>query len=534
MLNLLKQLYPINFLVIVFMPIILGLFIDYELFNGRYIFINLIWMVLFTIPRLFFKNANWLYKLGSCIFFTFGFVEIIHWVSIKGPITITSLLVIFNTNIHEAVEFVGLKASVSLLLLIPYFWVFIMALKHKFHSTDQSKKNKIIVLFILLVSIVFIGENSINGRLVRKGVPQVIKVAYSFVDKLKLFNEAAKKNYPKSIEVNSSISENKQLFVLILGESCNRNHMSIYGYHKKTTPLLEKRNDIYVYTDVVAPYSNTLNSIYTILTESNLEHPIHLGSAVDLIDVFHSANYKTYWVSNQSPIGIWDNMVTVMANKTDYSKFVNLSSNSSYEAVLTSSYDDRVFEPFIEVLSENVKNKFVIVHLMGSHSSYAKRYPRSFKKFKPSGDKKQKTIDHYDNSILYNDFIVDSLINAVKLYAKKENEVASVIYIADHGENVYDENDRVGHDYSNRLPKANVEIPFIVWLSDAYKSIYPHKEAVIEKHQKLPFVTDDLFHAVIDINHFESEYYNRHRSIFDSIYNRNRVRVLEDGKDYDE
>lgn len=532
MLQLINKIYPIKFLIIVFTPIVLGLIIDYELFNARYIFINLVWMALFTVPRLLFARMGWLYKLGCVLFFIFGFIEIVHWISIKGPITITSLLVVFNTNIQEAMEFVALKASLTLLILLPYTWLLVLALKSK---TDKLtiRKNRIIVLLVFVVSVVFIGENAIKGRFIRKGSPQIIKVAYSFVDKLNLYKEVAQKNYPKNVQVASNRTEKKQLFVLILGESCNRSHMSVYGYNKETTPLLDSRNDVFVYTDVVAPYSNTLNSIYSILTESSLDKPVDIGTAVDLIDIFYSASYKTYWISNQSPIGVWDNMVTVMANKVDHCKFVNLSSNSSYEAVLSSSYDNRVFEPFNNALIENDQNKLIIVQLMGSHSSYAKRYPRSFRKFKIAGNKKEKTIAHYDNSIYYNDFIVDSLLNSIMHLTQETNLVASAIYIADHGENVYDEGNRVGHDYSNKLPKANVEIPFIVWLSDAYKKHVPEKHILVKSNNNLPFVSDDLFHAVLDLNDLTYSNYKPNRSIFNSVFDKNRIRILEDGRNYD-
>lgn len=58
----------------------------------------------------------------------------------------------------------------------------------------------------------------------------------------------------------------------------------------------------------------------------------------------------------------------------------------------------------------NMTNGFIIIHLMGNHLSYDDRYPEAFNKFS-RGDK---TIDTYDNSILYNDFVLRSIYEKVK------------------------------------------------------------------------------------------------------------------------
>lgn len=269
------------------------------------------------------------------------------------------------------------------------------------------------------------------------------------------------------------------------------------------------------------------------LSNSNLEQKISFENCVDLIDVFHSAGFKTYWISNQSPIGIWDNLVTVLAKKSDDFTFVNTTSNSSFEAILTTSYDSKLFKPFSAALKEEVSKKFIVLHLMGSHSSYSKRYPADFDIFEASGGK-EKTIAEYDNSVLYNDFIVDSLLNLMMAHISSQNNtVASAIYVSDHGENVYDELDKAGHGYAGNLPKSHVEVPFIVWLSPEYQKTDTIKTAIIRSNILKPFVSDDLFHAIISLNGIQSPLFEEERSIFNPNFNETRQRILEDGKDYD-
>ena len=524
-----KEIYPLFVLLLVLMPIFTGLFIDSELFNIRDLIINILWIPLLTVPAILLKQ-QFVYKIVCTFLFVVGFIEISHWVILQGPVTITSFLVISNTNLQESIGFFDLKATYGLLILIPYIVLYIFSLRIK-PQYISSQAKPYILGFTLLVSGIFIFENAIHGRLIRKGSPQIIKVAVSFIQKINLYKEAMQENKPREVKAYSLNEESKEIFVLIIGESCNRNHMSLYGYSRKTNPKLEKRNDLLVFNDVVSPYSNTLNSVLAMLSQSNLIKEDELNS-IDIIDIFHSAGFKTYWISNQSPIGIWDNMITVFSNKSDYSKFVNTTSNSSYEAIYTTSFDSKLFRPFESVLREDDEKKFIILHLMGSHATYSKRYPPNFNVFKGS-DKKTDIIAEYDNSILYNDLIVDSLLKILEVYDSKQDLKSSAIYLSDHGENVYDELDRVGHDYSNTMPKANVEIPFVVWLSSTYINLEPEKTEVAIFNRSMPFISDDLFHAIMDIAGIQSPYFEEEKSIFSKKFNDKRVRVLEDGNNYD-
>jgi len=528
LLELFSRIYPIYLMILAFAPLFIGLFIDFQLLNARMFAIQLIWIPIFTIPSVLL-NSKIYNRFINSLFFTVGLVELVHWLILKGPISLTSLLVISNTNIQEAMGFIDLKFSSELLLVIPYVIVFIYSLKLVPKRVSFNNSSKILISIIALISIVFILENAVNNRLIRKGVPQIAKVAFSFYEKINLYNEAKKHNSPRDIIVENNSKIQKQTIVVIIGESCNRNHLRLYNYYRNTSPKLSNRNDIIVYDDVVSPYSNTLNSVLTILSESSLDSLVAINNRIDVFDIFHSAAFKTYWLSNQSPIGVWDNMVTVFANKADNTTFVNIASNSSFEATYIKSFDEKLFQPFINALREENDKKLIILHLMGSHSTYSKRYPNRFNVF-DGESKKDKIIADYDNSILYNDFIVDSLFNIMKSFSNND-ETSVAIYLSDHGENVYDEQDRVGHDFSKILPKSNVEIPFIIWLSESYKAINSQKYRIIKNNKSRPYVSDDLFHSLLDISFIKTKAYKPNRSIFSE--NNNRKRILEDGKDYD-
>jgi heptose-I-phosphate ethanolaminephosphotransferase len=86
----------------------------------------------------------------------------------------------------------------------------------------------------------------------------------------------------------------------------------------------------------------------------------------------------------------------------------------------------------------------------------------------------------------------------------------------------YDELNDAGHNFNGSLPKSNVEIPFVVWLSSQYANYNSNKTKFINQNKDLPFVTDDLFHAVIDMNDIKTLYLQENRSIFNAKYNTKR------------
>jgi heptose-I-phosphate ethanolaminephosphotransferase len=528
----LRQVFPPYLLIMILYVQIISLLLNYHIYASREFIIYLCWIPLLTLPYYFIRKKIF-YRIAVTIFFIEGFINLCHLLILKGPITASSLFILSNTNFNEAKEFMELKFSLLLLLIIPYIFLYVIALRN-IYSVLVYPKSKLIIILILIFSILFLSENLVHGRLVRKGIPQTSKALISFGDELNSYN-ALKKRKVVNIKAKFVLNEIEQhVFVLIIGESCNRNHMSLNNYQRKTNPRLAKRKDIIVYKNVVSPYSNTLGSVLSIITESNLENKMSFDKSISLIDVFHSLGFKTFWLSNQSPIGVWDNAIYNLAHTSDISIFVNNNGNTSFESTYLSSFDERLLQPLSLVLDENVKDKFIVIHLMGSHSAYANRYPSKFNKFTTYNSKKEQLINEFDNSILYNDFIVDSILDILDSYSlNHDNIISSAIYLSDHSENVYDYNNNAGHDYSGSLPKSNVEIPFIVWLSSAYKHFYSDKERTILLNRDKPFVSDDLFHSIIDLNDIECKEYLNNRSVFNDSFNFNRPRILEDNENYD-
>lgn len=206
--------------------------------------------------------------------------------------------------------------------------------------------------------------------------------------------------------------------VLVIGESTNRQRMSLYGYPRNTTPELDKLKDqLAVFDNVITPRPYTIEALQQVLTFADEQNPDLYLSTPSLVSVMKQAGYKTFWITNQQTMTKRNTMLTTFSEQADEQVYLNNNRNQN-----SAQYDGDVIEPFNKALADAAPRKLIVVHLLGTHMSYQYRYPPTFDKFKdrqgvPAGvrDDQVPTYNSYDNAVLYNDFVVSSLI---KDYAK--------------------------------------------------------------------------------------------------------------------
>ena len=152
-----------------------------------------------------------------------------------------------------------------------------------------------------------------------------------------------------------------------------------------------------------------------------------------------------------------------------------------------------------ETLSNSTESIFV--HLSGNHTDYCNRYPAEYKKYEVSamdslwmhlfkgGPGRSKEC--YDNSIIYNDFVVSSIIKKLKVVLAEE-KVGGLIYFADHADDVT----RGGHSSAN-FSYDMIESPMMTWFSPAYRGQRPLETATYMSNMDKYYPNDFIFDTVI-------------------------------------
>jgi heptose-I-phosphate ethanolaminephosphotransferase len=315
----------------------------------------------------------------------------------------------------------------------------------------------------------------------------------------------------------TSLNNSKETIVLIIGESTTRNHLGIYNYYRNTTPNLNNlKSELVVFNDVISPHSHTIPSLEKVLTFGNQERPEAKFDG-SIIQLMKAAGYKTFWVSNQVPVGVNETMVSMIAKPSDYTHFTNLGGAKELR-----SLDERIFPYFKKVVRDTASKKFIIVHLLGTHTNYKNRYPKKYNFYsdipqsKFPSETSFTTINEYDNSIRYNDYIISELIELVK-GETSNSEKASLIYFSDHGEDVFETVDFTGHSEtigSNPM----FQIPFIFWSNNKVE-LEKYKDYSDRK-----YMTDDLIYSIADLANLSFKGFDNKKSIFsDSFIERTRI-----------
>ncbi len=298
--------------------------------------------------------------------------------------------------------------------------------------------------------------------------------------------------------------------VLVIGESTNRQRMSLYGYPRETTPELDKlKGQLAVFDNVITPRPYTIEALQQVLTFADEENPDLYLKTPSLVSMMKQAGYKTYWITNQQTMTKRNTMLTTFSEQADEQVYLNNNRNQNAR-----QYDGDVLEPFAKALTDSAPRKFIVVHLLGTHMSYQYRYPPTFDTFQdrqgvPPGvsDDQLPTYNSYDNAVRYNDFVVSSLI---KDYAKTDPN-GFLLYLSDHGEDVFDS---AGHNTLGRneaKPTAPMyTIPFMAWASPKWRENHDWNFA---GDLQRPYSSSHLIHTWADLAGLSFDELDRSKSL---------------------
>ena len=289
----------------------------------------------------------------------------------------------------------------------------------------------------------------------------------------------------------------KAVVVLVIGESARKANFQLYGYERKNNPLLSKQERLKVYQ------ANSCATYTTAGTKAILE-PVNSGDLYELLPnyAFRTGVDVSWRTSNwgEPPIHIDEYLTNEEVGAQNPGK------NDAYDGILFAGLRQRI-------LSSPKDKVLIVLHTSTSHGpKYADKYPKEFEKFKPvaknveEGEKNLGLlVNAYDNTILYTDFLLDSLINTL---STMEDWKSAMIFISDHGESL-GENKMFMHGLPMKLaPKVQYEIPFLVWTSENFRDYKTKDElpAVLEQHY--------IFHSVLNLLSIESPAYNKDFDIF--------------------
>ena len=327
----------------------------------------------------------------------------------------------------------------------------------------------------------------------------------------------------KNAEAASSFGDTPNV-VVVIGESFSVYHSPLFGYEKDTNPLLGKRigdGSMVVFGNAVSVSDHTHGVMESVFSP-DLLHKAFSSTPV-FPALFRKAGYKSLCYENQYFI---DGKMNFLCNEELSGLMFDERNNTKYE------YDGAL----ANTIKASPGNHLYVVHLMGQHYTYSNRYPAEWKKFKADDYDKarwnaeqREKIAHYDNATLYNDFVVDGIID------KFEGTNTIIVYFSDHGQEVFETRDYSGHGNAALSPdiRYQLRVPLMVWMSDKYKEAHPdvYESAVANKNT--PIHTDNISHTLLSVAGIKTEWYDPERDFLNGRYDKGAPRIVMKGVDFD-
>lgn len=281
---------------------------------------------------------------------------------------------------------------------------------------------------------------------------------------------------PYKITQVSVPNNTPDIVILWIMESATYTHMSLYGYERPTTPLLDQLKDTpnFIHRKAVSASVSTSSSLplflNTIREAGNLS-ALYNGTA-NLFRLAKQAGYYTTFYSSQE---------SKLLNHLGVKYLDKIITRDNRHSIFLAQGDDYLLKLISQSLNNIKKHprQFIVIMQRNLHSPYQKnyRYHLDMAKYEVSNSQERKTnaINGYDNAMLYEDVLLSQLI-----YMLRDNpHKASVIFTSDHGQ-LLGENNQYGH---NILDFNTAKIPFMAYYNDVAQKELP---GLIQTTRELP------------------------------------------------
>ncbi|MFA7400368.1 MAG: sulfatase-like hydrolase/transferase, partial [Sideroxydans sp.] len=301
------------------------------------------------------------------------------------------------------------------------------------------------------------------------------------------------------------VAQGKTVVVLVIGESARAANFSLYGYARNTNPLLSEAGAIAI------PNSHSCSTYTTASIQCMLAHVDSSSTLIHnyeaLPSYLQSNGVDVIWISNN-----WGEPPLKVGT------YLKASEVRGDCKGLGCQLDEGMLTGLAERIAKTPNDKvFVVLHQSGSHGpDYFNHYPQDAEKFSPACRSVQvqdcsadELNNAYDNTILFTDRF---LSKTIALLRSLPNTSTLMMYASDHGESLGEHGLYLHGTPYSLAPDVQKDIPYIVWMSPAFKQDKTLTADAALSHAQHAHET--IFHSVMGAFDMRSEIYKPQFDIF--------------------
>lgn len=492
------------------------------------------WLATVFVYRLHLRIYARLLNLIAILAIFFVVIFFAYYRRINSFITGDDMVAILQSNVEEQFDFILFNiltfSGIGSALLVSGITLVVVEILFYFTRAKQAPRHSKVVLVTALIF-------QVAAIII---VTQLRPVKFYFIMKEQYYQQIAVFN-----ELNSQVQNTSQipavkertgeLYVLVMGESLNRDLMGCYNHFIDNTPFLDtltQNPNTVMFSNAYASFVNTVPAITNALSQGNIDQGLTFPYGENLFSVLRSANVKSAWISNQVRQSRFDTPIAAIADKTDFQYFsIHMSEGSSKQ-----QRPDEYILPQIKSYLDQAateENHLLVIHLMGNHSPYDNRYPDDFKEYSFSKESTigvcaqsfnyKSEINEYLTSIRYNDQILSQIYDLVSA----RPDFKAYVYLSDHAEEVTPPG---GRHNMGQFSFNMTRIPLIVNVSDSYAQLYPETVQALQDNTHRPFTNDTLYELMLSLMHIKTEAYASELSLANDNYSKTfeQAKIVEE------
>lgn len=448
-----------------------------------------------------------------------------------------------QTDISESMDLFSLKLVfyVGVLGILPAYIFSKVNVNYKSCKLELLSKLKTITLSLAIIAIIVVSLSKFYTSFLREHKSlryyenplEWINSIGKYVKELTALERKDASPLGTDALIRQEPDNRKRIVVMVVGEALRADHFGLNGYKPNTTPLLSKRNDIINFPNFYSCGTSTAYSVpcmFSVLDRKHYDHnkALEIENVIDVLS--HTKKIGILWIdNNSSPKGVMDrigyktcssdNLIKPEKNKKQevmsvFDRIDQFSKESQKEEPLSDEYKDTcLLEKAKNFINKNpAKDLLLILHMKGSHGpQYFKRYSKKFENFTPTcktnqlAECSQKEIANaYDNTVLYSDFVLSQTIQF--LQTQNPNYDTALIYMADHGESLGEQNIYLHGIPYKIAPDAQKHTATFMWFSNTFTDFDIEK---IKDNSHKYYSHDNLFSTLLGIFNVQTKVYDK-------------------------
>lgn len=419
---------------------------------------------------------------------------------------------VFNTNTGEASSYLSLSFMWHVLLfgVLPAWLISRITIRH------VSRLRSLAALSIsFFVGIGWLYGNAQSWLWIDKHGRQLggMILPWSYVINAARY-QTEKSMQSRELELLPDVQisrSGKTVVVLVIGESARAADFSLYGYARDTNPMLQQAG-VTAIRNAHSCSTYTTASLQCILAHVDTSNTLFHNYEA-LPSYLQRNGIATIWLTRnwgEPPL-----KVHTYLRDTDI-RSTCAGPHCDYDEVLLTGLQQRI----AKTASDKV---FVVLHQSGSHGpDYYNHYPVDGEKFTPVcrsvqlQDCSPETVTNaYDNTILYTDKFLSGAIDVLRALPDTKT---MLMYVSDHGESLGEYGLYLHGTPYSLAPDVQKNIPYIIWMSDAFrqhKSLDADAALAHAKHAQ-----QTVFHSIMGAFDLRSEIYQPALDIFKDVPNK--------------